>query len=190
MNPPPPDPVSPGGEDIDCADRAVAGYLLLERRRFELLGGWVTTIAELDVKAALAAHARHHAWHAWLWEEHLPRRSGYRPGASAPSPRLVTCLDALGGPGGPTDTAERLAGAYRVVAARAVAGYARYLTRLSSVSDPALARTCRLVLSDQVSDWHEGEALLQSLLDLDHRAVQRAAARQSDLERLAIAGHV
>lgn len=165
-------------------DRRIAGYVRLERRRFELLGGWVSSTSELEVKQALERHAHHHAWHASLWEQHLPRRSGYEAPVGAPwGGGLVACLDTLAGGEQSQDSVERLAGAYRVVAARVVAAYAEHLARTSVVSDPALARTCRLVLADQLLDWREGEALLQSLLDSDER-IDRAAGIQAGLEKL------
>jgi hypothetical protein len=164
-------------------DRRIAGYVRLERTRFALLGGWVVSTAELEVKQALERHAHHHAWHASLWEQHLPRRSGYEaPAGGHGGGDLDACLASLAAEELP-DTVERLAGAYRVVAARAVATYAEHLSTTSVVSDPAVARTCRLVLADQLDDWREGEALLQSLLDSDDR-IDRAAHRQAGLEKL------
>jgi hypothetical protein len=173
---------------IEEIDRQIAGYVGLERRRFELLGRWVASTAELRVKQALERHAHHHAWHASLWEQHLPHRSGYgASGGQLGGRGLGVCVEALAAGDGPGETIERLAGAYRVVAARAVATYAGHLARMSPVSDPALARTCRLVLADQIDDWREGEALLQSLLNCDDR-IDRAALSQARLEKLALAG--
>jgi len=169
---------------IEDSDRRIAAYVALEGRRFELLGRWVASTPELAVKVALERHAHHHAWHASLWEQHLPRRSGYQaPGGGPVGRGLAACVEALGAADGPEETVERLAGAYRVVAARAVAAYSRHLASASPVSDPALSRTCRLVLADQVDDWREGEALLQSLLDCDDR-IDRAARSQAGLEKL------
>ncbi len=172
---------------IEESDRHIAVYVRIERRRFELLGRWVASTPELEVKLALERHAHHHAWHASLWEQHLPHRSGYEaPGGGAGGPGLAACVEALAGTDGPEATVERLAGAYRVLAARAVAGYTRHLAATSVVSESAVARTCRLVLADQIDDWREGEALLQSLLDgNDH--IDRAAAAQARLEKLALA---
>ena len=168
-------------------DRHIAGYLRLERRRFEVLGSWVRSITELEVKVTLARHARHHAWHASLWEQHLPHRSGYLAphGRREDHGGLADCLEALAGRNAPTATVERLAGAYRVVAVRAVAGYSRHLAGASEVSDAAVARTGRLVLADQLLDWREGEALLQSLLD-SNDAIERASLRQAELEKLVV----
>lgn len=184
MSPPPPvAPPGAGRTSLADDDRRIAGYIRLERRRFELLGGWVASTVELEVKQALERHAHHHAWHASLWEQHLPRRSGYEaPAGSVGGGDLDACLASLAGEE-VLDTVERLAGAYRVVAARAVAAYTEHSSCTSVVSAPAVARTCRLVLADQLDDWREGEALLQSLLDSDDR-IDRSAQRQAGLEKL------
>ncbi|HVL03338.1 MAG TPA: hypothetical protein VM386_02755 [Acidimicrobiales bacterium] len=183
---------SPGPEvdppTLEESDRLVAAYRWLERRRFELLGSWVSSTTELEVKLAFARHARHHAWHASLWEQHLPHRSGYEgPADLRPADRgLAVCIEALAEADGPAATVERLVGAYRVLAARAVTDYTAHLARASPVSDPALDRTGRLVLADQLHDQREGEAMLQVLLEDDHR-IERAAATQARLEKLTAA---
>ncbi|HEV2808792.1 MAG TPA: hypothetical protein VGV93_00130 [Acidimicrobiales bacterium] len=173
---------------LEESDRLVASYRWLERRRFELLGGWVSLTTELEVKLAFARHARHHAWHASLWEEHLPHRSGYEaPADPRPADRgLTVCIEALAEGEGPEATVERLVGAYRVLAARAETDYTALLARASPVSDAALARTGRVVLADQLHDRREGEAMLRALLE-DSDRVERAAAIQARLEKLAMA---
>lgn len=166
-------------------ERRVGHYVWLERRRFEVLGRLAASVAEPEAKVLLATSARHHAWHACLWEAHLPRRSG--PGTTglvAPDDTgLAACLEAGGGHDAELTTIEGLTGAYRVVATRAISAYGRHLERASAVSDAALVRTCRLVLVDQLDDWREGEALLQSLLTTAAE-VDRAAAHQARLEHL------
>lgn len=173
---------------LEESDRLVASYRWLERRRFELLGGWVPSTAQLELKLAFARHAHHHAWHASLWEQHLPHRSGYEaPADPRPADRgLAVCIEALAEADGPEATVERLVGAYRVLAVRAVAGYTAHLARASPVSDPALVRTGRLVLADQLHDRREGEAMLRALLEDDDR-IERAAATQARLENLTAA---
>jgi hypothetical protein len=164
-------------------ERRVGHYVWLERRRFEVLGQAAASVPEPEVKVLLATHARHHAWHASLWEAHLPRRSG--PGTTglvAPGHAgLAAGLDALSGDD--AGAIALLAGAYRVVAPRAVVAYEGHLARASVVSDAALVRTCRLVLADQLDDRRRGEELLQSLLTND-AAVERAAAHCGRLEKL------
>ncbi|MDQ3354761.1 MAG: hypothetical protein M3507_09860 [Actinomycetota bacterium] len=176
-SPPPPDIMS-----IAELDRLVARYLWLERRRFEVLGAWATSTPEVDVVPLLATQAHHHAWHASLWERHLPRRSGYEASGDAPvSEALRIVVDEVAGPSGPDATVARLVGAFRVLAPRVVASYSSQLTRASAVSGGAFARTCRLVLADQHRDGRDGEQVLQGLLDTDER-IERAARHQAELE--------
>ena len=46
---------------------------------FEVLGGWVATVPELDVKTTLGRHCYHHAWHAELWVKRLPELREMNP---------------------------------------------------------------------------------------------------------------
>ncbi len=177
----------PGPVPIEEADRLVARYLWLERRRFEVLGAWVTSAPEPEVAQLLATQAHHHAWHASVWERHLPRRSGYVASGTAPAgPGLSAFVDAVAAPSGPGATVARLVGAFRVLAPRAVSSYSAALARASNVSGAAFARTCRLVLADQIADWHDGELALQSVLDTDELIIQ-AARHQGELERRLLA---
>ncbi len=163
-------------------DRRIARFVWLERRRFEVLGGWTASVPELDVKAMVATQSHHHAWHASLWQRHLPHRSGevMSDGARSFPDRLGAFVDALRSS---EDTLDRLVGAYRVLGAHAVAAYSRLLDGATAVPDAALARTCRLVLADQLDDWRRGEMALQCLLG-SGADVERAGARQAHLEAL------
>lgn len=168
-------------------DRRIARYVWLERRRFEMLGAWAVSVPELEVKALFAVQAHHHAWHASLWERHLPRRSGpitdHMDEAAAD---LSDWARALEEPSGEGATLSRLVGAYRVTAAQAVAAYSDHLARASSLTDAAVGRTCRLVLADQIEDWRDGERVLQSQMRSGEE-VERAAAHQARLEKLLLA---
>lgn len=160
----------------------MARYAWLESRRFELLGAWVPSVAELDVKALLATQSHHHAWHASLWERHLPHRSGHQPGAGSVEHPLAPVIAAVAGA---EAILERLVGAYRVLAAAAVAAYTRELECSHNVSGAAVARTCRLILADQVDDRAQGEAALEALVRPGDD-VTRADAHQVRLERLLV----
>ena len=180
-------PIRPQPFALEELDRRARRYAWLERRRFEVLGGWTVSVPELEVKAMVATHAHHHAWHASLWAGHLPHRSGYDDAGIAPAgDALVACIDAVAGPPGEGATIERLVGAYRVLAPHAAAAYTADLDRASSVSDAPLVRTCRLVLADQLDDWREGERALEMLLVTD-AVIDRAAACQARLEQLLLA---
>lgn len=180
-------PASPRPLLLEETDLQVAGYIWLERRRFELLGGWAISVGDLEAKSLLAVHARHHAWHASLWTGHRPRRSGHHGGGISPAHGhpLATCLAAMADGNDGAPTIERLVGAYRLLAPYATRAYTDHLARTSVISDSALARTCRLVLADQLEDLAQGEALLQSRLRTDAEVERSQAWRSHLLGRLA-----
>ena len=62
----------PGAFSVEESARRVGNYKWVEMRTFEVLGGWVATVPELDVKMRLGTHCYHHAWHAELWHKRLP----------------------------------------------------------------------------------------------------------------------
>jgi hypothetical protein len=164
--------------------RVAGHHVWLEMRLFEVLGAWVPTVPEFVVKAHLATHSRRHAWHAELWHEHLPRVAGIEADSlvAPPSDGADAALAALAEP---ASTLERLAGAYRVVLPRVVTATARRLAAATPVADAALARSLRFVLADDLDEWREGEALLQSLI-AGPDEVDRATAHAARLEKLAI----
>ncbi|MCB1016161.1 MAG: hypothetical protein KDB10_13735, partial [Acidimicrobiales bacterium] len=62
----------PGSFSVEESAKRVGHYKWIEMRTFEVLGGWVATVPELDVKLRLGTHTYHHAWHAELWHKRLP----------------------------------------------------------------------------------------------------------------------
>jgi len=80
-------------------------------------------------------------------------------------------------------TLDRLAGLSRVVLPRLITAYGRHAEAGSAMADGPVLRTLRLVLTDDVADWREGEALVQSLVRTAGDA-ERAAAVVARLESL------
>ena len=70
---------SPGSSRVEESARRVGHYKWIEMRLFEVLGGWVATVPELDVKLRLGTHCYHHAWHAELWHKRLPELREMNP---------------------------------------------------------------------------------------------------------------
>src|SRR5262245_248376 len=62
----------PGIFSVEDSARRVGHYKWAETKLFEVLGGWVATVPELDVKMVLGRHAWFHAEHAKRWDERLP----------------------------------------------------------------------------------------------------------------------
>ena len=92
-------------------------------RLFEVLGGWVATVPELDVKLVLGRHTWFHAEHAKRWDERLPelREMNRERLNIPPNPEFETFMDAVREP--------EAAGAHDREARRRVPG-----------ADPALHR--------------------------------------------------
>jgi hypothetical protein len=180
-----------GGPPLTLQESAqvIGHYRWVEMRLFEILGGWVPEVPELPAKLMLAVHAPHHAWHSSLWRDCLPELASVdRDGLTvAANSDLVACMDAVQGS---ERTIEKLAGVYRVVLPRLIASYAGHLDRASAVAEGPAIRALKLVLADDLDDWKEGEAVLQSML-IDELAVRRAAEHQAALEgRLVRAGGI
>lgn len=179
--------IDPTTLSLEDGARVVGHHVWLEMRLFEVVGGWAPSTAEPEVKAHLATHSRRHAWHAELWQGHLPRVVGIDAEAlvAPPGPEAEDAVAALAA-SGTGSTVERLVGLYRVVLPRVVTATARRLELATPVADAALARSLRFVLADDLDEWREGEALLQAALATGDD-VDRAAAHQAALEKRVVA---
>lgn len=176
----------------ELAQRA-ANYLWTEERLFELLGGWVDSVAEPDVAVMLAEHSHHHAWHADMWRDRIPELAHLNPErlGHAPNHEWVDLFDALAAPGGSeaegaAPTIARLVGVYRVLIPHLVAVYSTHLRRAVPVADANTIRTLKLVLRDDLDHWRQGETQLQRLIAAAEQ-VDAAVARQGHLQHLVLA---
>ena len=161
--------------------RRLGSYRWVELRLYEAMGGWVDSIAELDVRLAVGRACSPHAWHASVWLDRLP--AGRDPDAlTQPAHDAVAGL--LQGVASAEGTLERLVGAYRVVLPRLVAAYTAHLNHTSAAADGPTARGLGMVLADEVAAWREGELLVQSLIASAADA-RRAAEHQARLEAMA-----
>ena len=172
----------------------VGGYLWIEQALYELLGSWVGATPLPAVQVFLDGQSARHAWHAQLFADRLPVLAGADPdGLTRPPVPAGTVLAALAGhdtPGedgaaGPQGVLPRLAGLYRVVLPRLVVTYGRHLAAASEATDGPLIRALRLVLADEVEDWHAGERLVQRLVTRPHD-VAAVYASQQRLESLVV----
>ena len=152
----------------------------VELRLFEVMGGWVGSTPEPQVKALLAEQCYHHAWHADLWADRFPQGYGHDLAAAtaAGGAHVGGWLDDLAALEG---TVARLAGLYRVVLPRLALGYRRWRSEADRVSDGPLLRWLELVSTDETADWQQGERLLQHLL-VSPDSVEQAAAAQARIE--------
>ncbi len=172
----------------ETAQRA-GHYEWTERRLFEVLGGWIATVPELDVKVRLSAQCHHHAWHAELWHQRLPalREMDADQPTGAPNEAMVAFMAAVEGAAAPDQTLERLVGVYRVLVPELVAAYTHHLDHTSPVTDGPTIRVLKLVLHDEMEEWRDGEMLIQAFVD-SAEAVDRAAVHATRLHKMMLAG--
>jgi hypothetical protein len=156
-------------------------------RLFEVLGGWIATVPELDVKMRLGTHCYHHAWHAELWDKRLPelREMDTERLTKPPNGELEVFFAAMTEPEAPDRTIEKLVGVYRVLIPHKIAAYTFHLNNTSTITDAPTIRTLRLALNDETDDWREGEMTIQSLVETEDEA-RRAAEHQGRLEALLV----
>jgi hypothetical protein len=175
----------PGLFTVEESARRVGHYKWIEMRLFEVLGGWVATVPELDVKTTLGRHCYHHAWHAELWHKRLPELREMNPDrlTRAPNPEMEAFVAALTAPEAPDQTIEKLVGVYRVLLPRKIAAYTYHLNATSRITDAPTIRSLGFILDDELTDWREGEMLLQALIETGDE-VERAARRAAELEAL------
>lgn len=178
----------PGAFSVEETAKRVGHYKWIEMRTFEVLGGWVATVPELDVKLRLGTHTYHHAWHAELWHKRLPelREMNQERLNAPPNDELVDFVAALTEPEAPELTIEKLVGVYRVLIPHKIAAYTYHLNNTSTITDAPTMRSLKFALDDEFEDWRDGEMLIQSLIETPDE-VRRAADRQAELETLLLA---
>jgi hypothetical protein len=178
----------PGRFSVEETAVRVGNYKWIEMRIFELMGGWVATVPELDIKLRLGTHCYHHAFHSELWHKRLPELREMNPErlTRPPNPEMEAFVEALGEPEGEDQTIEKLVGLYRVLLPHLIAAYTYHLNNTSQITDAPTIRSLNFCLQDDMEEWREGEMLIQSLLETPEE-VDRAAAHQAELMKLMLA---
>jgi len=148
--------MSTPGLTIDDSARFLGHATWLERRLFEVLGGWVTSAPEPAVKLALARHSRHHAWYAELLEPLRPDTRDHDVDARAPLDAgwrtLVARMLAA------STTAQRLDRLIEALVGT-IALYEQYVGATRFVRDAPTRRVLGLVLEGERAELVELEAL-------------------------------
>lgn len=166
---------------IEDSARLVGAYVWVERRLFEVLGGFAGTETLPAAALFFDVRAQHHAWHAVLLAEQLPEVPGLDHDALTVPP-ASGAAQALGSLAAAPEAVGRLAGLVRVVLPRLVAGYRTHLALVAPVADAPLERALRLVVHDEVDALLEGEALLERLGAADPGALGAATDGLGSLE--------
>jgi hypothetical protein len=161
-----------------------AGAAAVERRLFEVLGGWVPTVYDAEAKLLLRVHSFQHAWHADLFTG-LGRSVG--PAAwegGVAGARLAALAAAVDAMAALHRTSDRLVAVYRVGLPHLVATYGA-VAAAASPADGPLGRVLNLVLADDEAARREGERVVQRLADAsgvdDPQAADKVPARIEQL---------
>ena len=178
----------PGIFTVEETANRVGNYKWIEMRIFELMGGWVATIPELDIKLRLGTHCYHHAFHSELWHKRLPELREMNPERLTvpPNHEMEAFVEALGEPEDPGSTIEKMVGLYRVLLPNLIAAYTYHLNNTSQITDSPTIRSLNFCLMDDMEEWREGEMIIQSLIDTPDE-IDRAAAHQAKLSKLMLA---
>jgi hypothetical protein len=178
----------PGRFSVEETARRVGNYKWIEMKIFELMGGWVATVPEVDIKLRLGTHCYHHAFHSELWHKRLPELREMNPERlTVPAnPEMEAFVDALGDPESAELTIEKLVGLYRVLLPHLIAAYTYHLNNASTIADSPTIRSLNFCLQDDMEEWREGEMIIQSLTETPEE-VDRAAAHHAELTKLMLA---
>ena len=127
----------PGSFSVEKTARRVGNYKWAETKLFEVLGGWIATVPELDIKLRLGTHCYKHAWHAELWHKRLPELREMNPARlTVPAnDALVRFVDAMTEPEDASLTIEKLVGVYRVYIPHFISAYTYHLNNTSEITD-------------------------------------------------------
>lgn len=162
----------------------------VERRLFEVLGGWGASAGAARVVLLLDRHSQHAAWRAGQWWERLPVRADLDREALVRPP---DGWEAALGPAGehrpaPDGDAALLAVTHRVLLPRLVARYRDHADHAGPVADGPVLRTLAHAVGDGRADWEEGEVALQAALT-DREAWAAAWAAATDAEAAFLFGY-
>ena len=130
-----------------------AYYAALERRLFEVLGGWVPAVEEPEAKLLLRVDSFRHAWHASLWDDVAPRVTvAVEPvGGRA----VEAALDELAA--APGADAERLGAVYRVVLPGLVEEYR------ALAGEGPVGRAVGLMIADDEQSVRRAQSVLAAI---------------------------
>ncbi len=178
----------PGKFTVEETAIRVGNYKWIEMQLFELMGAWVATVPELDIKFRLGTHCYHHAFHSELWHKRLPEFREMSPDrlTNPPNQEMERFMEALVEPEAADQTIEKLVGLYRVFLPHLIAAYTYHRNNTSQMTDAPTIRCLNFCLQDDMEEWREGEMLIQSLIETDED-VGRAAAHQAKLSSLMVA---
>ncbi|MFI5053818.1 MAG: hypothetical protein ACHQDE_05605 [Acidimicrobiia bacterium] len=136
---------------VEWAQRT-ASARAIELQLAAKLGGWVPRVQSSGAKLLLARHARHHAWHAELWDGLVPVLHDQAPMPGIAEPELRSAALVLA-------ATEEPAVVYDDVLSQVVASYRSWSVESTPIAERPVMRVLDLVLRDLDFDAQEGHDL-------------------------------
>ncbi len=165
----------------------VVRYQWIEKTLFSLLGSWVLTVQEPEIKIFLSESSLEYGSHAQLlsgrlWANYEPFEQHFPPAI----PTVIKFFEFINGADN-ISTIEKISSIYRVFLPRLIATYKIHLELGFEISEGPLLKVLRLIIVNELENWQKGEFLLQSLL-ISPKHIQEAGAFQLSLETLLVQG--
>ena len=169
--------------DVRQTARLVARYHYIEAQLMRVMSGKLASLPEWEVKCLLGLQLWQDSLHAQdflarLVDLRWPRKAALNPGAATLA--LMAMLDET------TDSAALLCGIYRVIKPALASAYAAHLAAAAPVADQPTRFILRRTLAEEQQHIADGQALLDTLADVDPGAT--AAWEQRFRDALAAIG--
>src|SRR3984893_7659798 len=148
-----------------------------------VMAGWIALTPELSAKLWLGRHVWDNAQHADAWGRRLPELRARAQESKPPNDAFVAFMDAIEAPEEPGQTAERLAGIYRVLKPHLLAVYLGHSRTANPVYEPPTCRILERCIEDEGRHIAAGETIIRHLAATPE-SQSRVAAWQAKLESL------
>ena len=141
----------------------IQNYRYAEERMMRMMAGWIALTPELSAKLLLGRHVWDNAQHADAWGRRLPELRARAQESKPPNDAFVAFMDALEAPEEPGQTAERLAGIYRVLKPHLLAVYLGHSRTANPVYEPPTCRILERCIEDEGRHIAAGETIIRHL---------------------------
>ncbi len=152
------------------------------------LGGWIALTPELPAKLLFGRHVWDCAQHADLWGRRLAELRAPAQQSEAPGDAFTTFMELLETPERPEQSAERVAGVYRVLKPHLIAVYAAHLAAANPVYEPPTRRILERAIGEERRHVAAGAVVLGWLTGHDSVAARVRAWQERLSAALAAAG--
>jgi hypothetical protein len=172
-----------GHFSADDSARLCRNYRYACERMTRIMAGWIALTPELSAKLLLGRHVWDNAQHADAWGRRLPELRAHAQESKPPNDAFVAFMDAIEAPEEPGQTAERLAGIYRVLKPHVLAVYLGHSRTANPVYEPPTCRILERCIEDERRHIAAGETIIRHLA-VTPASQSRVAAWQVKLETL------